>query len=178
MNLSDALLTRRYARAFVFARADNSGSERAALAELGAFAELLAPVKAELGNPLIPQEIKLNILSERLFSHKDTRAYRFLELLLKVKRFYLLEEIAGVCSALLDERDGIVRAEVETAFPPDADTAVRAERALAAATGKKVSVRLTHVPELIGGMRVRMGDRLIDASLQGRLNRLKRKITG
>ncbi|MDD4004808.1 MAG: ATP synthase F1 subunit delta [Elusimicrobiaceae bacterium] len=177
MNSSDAIVARRYAAAFVLTRKPG-GNLRAAFAELGSFARLLSGSAQELHNPLIPQEIKMRILHEKLFSRKDTRAFRFLELLLKVKRLYLLDAVLREGSRLLDERDGLVRAEVETAFPPDQGTAAEAEHALGAATGKTVSVRLVQAPELIAGMRVRIGDTLIDASLLGRLDRLKRKIAG
>lgn len=177
MNSSDALLARRYAAAYVFP-SDTGRSPREEFAALADCVRKLDGARTELRNPLIPQEIKLRVLAELLAAEKDTRPFRFLELLLKVKRFYLLDAVFRECDRQLDEHDGIVRAEVESAFAPEAASAAEAERVLCAMTGKKVSVSMTENPELIAGLRMRLGDTLIDASLQGRLNRLKRKIAG
>ncbi len=73
----------------------------------------------------------------------------------------------------MDREHGVVVANVTSAEPLEpADLAAIAER-VGAGAGARVEVRATVDPELIGGLTVRVGDRLIDASVRGRLERLR-----
>ena len=68
---------------------------------------------------------------------------------------------------------GIVEAIVTSAAPlEEAERAALAER-LAALTGQRVEIEERVDPALLGGLQVRIGDRLIDGSVRGRLERLR-----
>jgi len=73
----------------------------------------------------------------------------------------------------VDREHGVVVANIASAEPLEpADLAAIAER-VGAGAGARVEVHATVDPELIGGLTVRVGDRLIDASVRGRLERLR-----
>ncbi|MEO8639311.1 MAG: ATP synthase F1 subunit delta [Chloroflexota bacterium] len=78
---------------------------------------------------------------------------------------------------LLRRQRGIALAEVRTALPLDdgerADIAAR----LRSLTGSEVEMQETVDPDLIGGIAVRIGDRLYDASVRSRLERLRARLT-
>jgi F-type H+-transporting ATPase subunit delta len=76
----------------------------------------------------------------------------------------------------VDIEHGVVVANVTSAQPLEpAELAAIAER-VAALSGARVEVHSTVDPALIGGLTVRVGDRLIDASVRGRLSRLRESL--
>ena len=78
---------------------------------------------------------------------------------------------------LLRRERGVVRAEVRSALPlEDAEREAISER-LRALTGDAVEINELVDPSLIGGIAVRIGDRLYDASVRSRLERLRARLT-
>jgi F-type H+-transporting ATPase subunit delta len=76
----------------------------------------------------------------------------------------------------VDLEHGVVVANVTSAQPLEpAELAAIAER-VAATSGARVEVHSAVDPALIGGLTVRVGDRLIDASVRGRLSRLRESL--
>jgi F-type H+-transporting ATPase subunit delta len=98
-------------------------------------------------------------------------------LLVRRNRVEQLPRVAAELRRLYEQRQGIVRAVVTSASPlSEADAAAVRDR-LAAMTGDRVEVQLEVDPTLLGGVSVRMGDRLIDGSVRGRLERLRARLT-
>jgi F-type H+-transporting ATPase subunit delta len=78
---------------------------------------------------------------------------------------------------LLRRERGIALAEVRTALPlEDAQRGDVLDR-LKELTGQKIEINETVDTSLIGGIAVRIGDRLYDASVRGRLERLRARLT-
>jgi F-type H+-transporting ATPase subunit delta len=100
----------------------------------------------------------------------------FLRLLAEKRRFALLPDIVEALRARLDEAEGRLRARLQTARPAgDADVAALAS-ALGRRFGREVEVTAEVRPELIGGARVVVGDKVLDGSLQGHLAALRRRL--
>jgi F-type H+-transporting ATPase subunit delta len=78
---------------------------------------------------------------------------------------------------LLRRERGIVLAEVRTALPLDDAQRGSVEDRLAELTGEKVEMNEVVDEALIGGIAVRIGDRLYDASVRNRLERLRARLT-
>jgi len=94
-----------------------------------------------------------------------------------------LDEVPGMAAELrelINKRRGIVTADVTTAVPIDAETEQVLMQRLASylqRDPRQVTIR-THVdPNIIGGVVARIGDQLIDDSVRGRLERLRRTLT-
>jgi F-type H+-transporting ATPase subunit delta len=80
--------------------------------------------------------------------------------------------------AMLDARRGVVHARVTSAVPlADAEKAQLSNK-LAAMTGGQVDLQTEVNPDLIGGLVVRIGDRLIDGSVRAKLVALRRQLEG
>ena len=78
---------------------------------------------------------------------------------------------------LVRSHRGITRAEVRTALPLDDADRAELERTLERLAGRQVEFTETVDPGLIGGIAVRIGDRLYDASVRSRLERLRARLT-
>jgi F-type H+-transporting ATPase subunit delta len=98
------------------------------------------------------------------------------DLLLDRRRLSLLPAIAREYKRLLDRQRGITEAVVTTPMPLTADDleAVRAQ--VQQLAGTTVEIRAEVDPELIGGITIRLGDRLLDVSVRGRLERLRSQL--
>ena len=103
----------------------------------------------------------------------DTRAQNFVRTLIANDRLGVMPEIATQFAALVDAKQGSAEAHITSAFPmADADVAD-----LVRALEKKFAIRLKPVvtvdPALIGGVRVVVGDRVLDTSVRSRLDAMK-----
>ena len=97
----------------------------------------------------------------------------FVRVLAENGRLGLLPEIHEQFDALRNEREGVIEAEVVSAFelskPQLADLVERLEKK----TGKKVKAKVQLDKELIGGVKVVMGDKVIDGSARAQLGALE-----
>lgn len=97
-------------------------------------------------------------------------------LLRKKGRLALGPSIASYYRELRDEERGIVRAEVRTAVELDGARLEAIAQRLREWTGQSVEIETVVDPGLLGGVTVRIGDRLIDGSTRGRLRGLREQL--
>jgi F-type H+-transporting ATPase subunit delta len=97
-------------------------------------------------------------------------------LLVGRRRVSLLPAIAAEYGRLLDRQRGVAAALVTSAAPLTTEETEAIAARISVMTGSTVSLRTAVDPDLIGGVTVRIGDRLIDASVRGRLERLRDRI--
>ena len=130
-------------------------------------------------NPTVPYEQKRKVLTALIARGRvrPTTA-NFLQVLLQNQRLTELDEINKRFSQVLDERSGVVSAEVTTARPvPEASQkALRAK--LSTLTGKDVRLSFKTDEELIGGMVTRIGSTIYDGSVRDQLRRAQEKLAG
>ena len=97
----------------------------------------------------------------------------FVRVLAENGRLDVVSEISTQYLALKNEREGVVEAEVESAFEMDqaqvADLVARLEKK----TGRKVKARVSVDKSLIGGVKVTIGDKVIDGSARAQLAALE-----
>jgi F-type H+-transporting ATPase subunit delta len=98
---------------------------------------------------------------------KDGR--NFIRVLVEADRVALLPYVAELFETLKNEAEGVARAQIASAFPLDEAEVADLKVALEHRFGKKIEATVTVDPELIGGARIVVGDRVIDASVQGQL---------
>ncbi|HBL18063.1 MAG: ATP synthase F1 subunit delta [Elusimicrobia bacterium GWA2_69_24] len=177
MKTSDRLLARRYARAF-YQSAAPSGAAEAACAELRAAAEALAGREGEFSHPRVGVPAKKELLRQVLGKTVSAPTLRFLDLLVEKKRFGLLPQAAACLEDLCDEGRGVAHAAVRAAAPLSEEEVGRLGRKLGAFAGKTMVLDVQTDPELLGGVVVRLGDWVFDASLRGRLRRLQGILAG
>jgi F-type H+-transporting ATPase subunit delta len=168
---------RRYAEAAlsIAERDDSLGTWVAALET--ATGRLGAPeLMRVLADPALSFDARRSV-AERVMGDVVTGGPRNLVLLLVRRgRIELLPEVAAQLRRLYDQRQGIVKATVTSASPlTDADVSALRDR-LAGMTGGHVDLSLQVDPDILGGVMVRIGDRLIDGSVRGRLERLRTRL--
>ena len=111
----------------------------------------------------------LSILSGKL----SGEAENFLRVLAQNKRIELLPEIRSQFEALKNERQGVVEAEVHSAFELTESQLAELVQRLEKRTGRKVRTQVRVDRALIGGVRVVLGDKVIDGSARAQLGALE-----
>ncbi len=128
-----------------------------------------------LANPAVPREAKGRVLEE-LCAGGDEMVARFLGVLLEHRRLDALSEIQGLFAERVRLARGELAVELTTAVPIDDATAKTVETQLREATSLDVTMDRTVDPEILGGVVLRVRDRLVDASLRRRLELLGRDL--
>jgi F-type H+-transporting ATPase subunit delta len=132
-----------------------------------------ARVRAAAANPELSDEQRAGLFIAVLAGRLTGEAENFVRVLAQNGRLELLPEIREQFEALKNDREGVVEADVQSAFElSDAqlrDIVQRLERK----TGRKVRARLSLDRELIGGVRIVLGDKVIDGSARAQLAALE-----
>jgi len=102
----------------------------------------------------------------------------FLRVLLKNQRLSQLRVIVERFGHVLDERAGVVAADVTTARALPEDLRKTLHDALTAATGRTVRLSFTTDESIIGGVIARIGSTIFDGSVESHLNRLAEGLAG
>ncbi len=165
---------RRYADA-AFELATRDGTHDAWLEGLQTAVELLGDerVAAVVDNPAVPLADREAVVERLLAKRAAEPILNLARLLAQRGRIDILPQIATRYRRLLNEHRGVVEATVTSAAPLAAAEAKAVQARVEAWLGLGVELA-THVDEgLIGGLTVRVGDRFVDASVRGRLERLR-----
>ena len=129
-----------------------------------------------LASPRIPASKKSAVLTRAFGDKVPAHFLAFLLALVRNRRQSLIPSVAMEYAELLDASRGIVHAGVKVAHETsDADREMIATR-LSAIVGKTVVPHFEIAPELLGGMVVRIGDTVMDGSLQRKLGMLRRQM--
>ena len=123
-------------------------------------------------SPVIPQEKKDDVLKALLEDRVEPLTLRFLRLLLHKDRETMTKPILDSYQTLRDEQLGIVDAHVKVARSLAEGDREALVDVLEAQTGKSIRLHVEEVPELIGGLVIRIGDHVFDASVRNKLANL------
>ena len=174
MKSTDRILAQRYARAFDgLSQSAEQASRR--YESLCKAAEILKQAHALMADPAVSSAEKTAFVQEVL--QEDKKVAHFIAVLVETKRYYLLEECLLQVSHLLDQRLGLVRAQVKTAFALTEEQKKKVQEALSAFTGKKAVAQYETDPALLGGIYAQVGDVLIDGTLKRRFEKLREELT-
>jgi F-type H+-transporting ATPase subunit delta len=179
--LSSQTVARRYASALADVVIERSETETVP-AELLAWGKMISENSALLeafSNPTVAYEEKRNVLNELIVRTKvrPTTA-NFLRTLLKNQRLAELSQVNAKLAQILDERAGMVSAEVISARPISADTQALLEQKLSELTGKKPRLTFSTDESLLGGIVTRIGSTIYDGSVSNQLRRLREDLAG
>jgi F-type H+-transporting ATPase subunit delta len=123
----------------------------------------------------VAREEKVETLP-RLFPGLSEQVLNLLRVLASKQRMQLLPSIVSEFEHLVREARGVLEAEVTVARPvTDIDQQGILQR-LRGLTGKDVQIHVSVDPAILGGVVVRIGDQVIDASVSGRLDRLRQEL--
>lgn len=171
-------VARRYARA-LFDLALDRGQVDQLDNELGMVVSMIEEnrqLRAIMDDVLITPAAKSGLL-EKLFSGKvSPLVMNFLLLVVRKRREAYFPEMYRAYLDLANEARGVVEVEVRSAVALPAETLTTLEGKLVAKLGKRVKFQTQVVPELLGGLVVRVGDELMDGSVKTRLRRMRERL--
>ncbi|HYP04916.1 MAG TPA: ATP synthase F1 subunit delta [Bryobacteraceae bacterium] len=175
-------LSTRYARALVDAVvAPAAGLDpKQSLVELRTFS-LMMRDSVELRNVLLSPAVSITkkraVVGRFAESMGMSRLVRnFLFLVIDRRRTDILEDIADAFELALDERMGIVRAEVKSAAPLTEAQQAELQQQLSRVSGKQVRGEFSIDPELIGGVVARIGSTVYDGSVRTQLQNMRERL--
>lgn len=130
-------------------------------------------VRAAMGDPNLQAAKVAGLFISILAGQLSGEAENFVRVLAENRRLDVLAEIRAQYEALKNEREGVVEAEIYSAFELDqeqfADLVARLERK----TGRQVKATVSIDPSLIGGVKIVLGDKVIDGSARAQLGALE-----
>ncbi len=168
---------RRYAEA-AFELADRDNALDAWAAGLASAAAVAAEGQAVayLDSPAVPLDQRFATVDKLLANRAPDGVGRLAKLLVQRRTTDRLVPIATEFERLLNERRGIVEALVTSATPLTSDETDALRSKVERMTDRTVTLRVAVDDALIGGLTVRIGDTLYDASVRGRLERLRESL--
>lgn len=179
--MSSQTVARRYASALADAIIER-GEEARVQEELAAWEGMIlgnVSLLEAFTNPTVPYEQKGNVLNELIARTKVGRtSANFLRILLKNQRLAELPQVNAKLALVLDERAGVVSAQVTSARPVSDTTKAALEQKLRQVTGKSVRLSFDADETLLGGMVTRIGSTIYDGSVRNQLRRLGEKLAG
>jgi F-type H+-transporting ATPase subunit delta len=171
-----ATIARPYAEAlFKSAKADLDGTSRW-LDALGAVAgnpQLLQFAE----NPKVTNQQVFDVVTDVAKAALPAAGVNFLRIVIENGRLPALTEIATQFRALKNAQSGMSDAVVYSAFPIEAAALADVAGVLERRFGRKLNVTVQQDPALIGGIRVVVGDEVLDTSVKARLEQMKVALT-
>ena len=127
---------------------------------------------ALLSNPETDSQVKADVLA-RVLGSSDELTRNFLRLLVEKGRAAEVREVATEFEALVAAREGVLDVELTTASALSEEEFGRIVGRIEQASGKRVQATRSVDPGLIGGLILQAGSMRLDASVRGRLDRLR-----
>ena len=124
-----------------------------------------------------PDHSSVAIFAAETAGGLDAAQTNFVRLLADNERLAALAEIASLFEGLRNEHEGVLEAAISSAFPIDAAQVESIVATLAQRYGRRIKASVSVDPELIGGVSVRIGDEVIDASVRGKLAQMASALT-
>ena len=124
-------------------------------------------------NPLVPHKAKKDLLTKALKKEVSENVMNFLLLLVDKSRIGIFSEIYEIFTGLKNEAQGILIADVISAFPLSKQQETQLSKKLTTLTDKKIRIRKHEDKSILGGLIVTIGDKRIDGSAAGRLRNLR-----
>lgn len=174
----DISVARRYSAA-LFAVAKKRGDVEVVAANLHEVADTVRgsrELMSVMHHPLLTLDKKKFILRQVFSGQIRPDVEKFLFLVVEKNRAVMLPQIVKEFDRMVDEFRGESDAEAVTAVPLTPNQIGALETALHQKFGVKVRLRTRIDPEVLGGLQVRVGDKLIDATVRTKLERMSEQL--
>ena len=175
--MSEDNVARVYARA-LFDAAREAGVVEPVGRDLGDFVAALAAsasLRDVLADPQVDTSAKQRILIE-ITRGGQTLVANTLQLLLERGRFGLVVELREAYEALAATEADLVKVEVTAAVELTAAARKKIAARIAKVAGRRVELAARVDPDIIGGLLLRVGDVIVDGSVQARIRQLRRRL--
>jgi F-type H+-transporting ATPase subunit delta len=162
--------------------ASNAAGDQVALdAELFAFERMVggdAELELALGSKLGAAAAKTQLVDRLLGSHASAAALVIVRHLVQQPRGRRIGEMLRQAASIVADQRGFDVATVTSAVPLTDDQIARLERTLAATAGRSIRFDTIVDPAVLGGVRIQIGDDVIDGSVATRLTDLRLQLAG
>lgn len=136
-----------------------------------------AELKSVFENPAISHDNKEKVLDTIITRTRPSQmTANFLKVLLQNGRLGDIAEINDRFAQVLEERSGVISAEIISARELPAAERTEFEKSLERLTGKKVTISYAIDEALIGGAVTRIGSTVYDGSVRTKLENLKEQL--
>lgn len=166
-----------YAEA-LFSLGERSGNTEQYAGLMGAVASAIQDLplaRAVMLSPKVTKTAKSDILA-RALPQAPKEFVLFLQAVVKRSRQNLFPEIALAYRDLVDAKLNRVRASITMARTPDAELKAALTAALTSVVGKEVLAEFMVDPDMLGGVLIRIDDRVYDGTVRRRMTRLRRQL--
>jgi len=172
-----ATLARPYAVA-AFDRARESGKTSAWSDSLSFLTQVFQDerILRAAKNPRADKQKFTQALLDLCEGHLDEESKNFVRMLIDNRRLELIRNISELFEAYRAEEEGYIAVEVFSAYELEDDERNKIEAALRETLGKNPRLNVSVDESLIGGVLIRAGDRVIDASVRGQIQRLAQRL--
>ena len=133
-------------------------------------------LKKTLADTGVEVEQKQAVIRELFHNKVSETTQHFLQMLVGLGRFEAVPDIAEAFARRLEAEENKVIAEVTTAVPIDAKFSRHLAVKLSEMAGREVTIRSRVDSDLIGGIVVRIGGKLVDASIRNQLARMREQM--
>ena len=175
--LEKITIARPYAQAvFEYARENN---EVAQWSDLLQFLKLIVSdrdMQQLMHNPRVSERQLEELLAELCGDRLTDSGRNFIRILIDSDRLQYAVQINELYEAMRFEAEGKARVEVYSAYPLEAEQEQRISRAMARRLDKEIVISSVTDGKLIGGVIIRAGDSVIDASIRGRIDELRNEL--
>ena len=130
---------------------------------------------ALLSNPETDSQVKADVL-ERVLGEADELVRNFVRLVIEKGRAGEMRELAAEFEELVAAREGVLEVELTTAHRLSDEEFASIVARIEGASGRKVQATRDVDPDLIGGLVLQAGSMRLDASVRGRLDRLRQQL--
>jgi ATP synthase F1 delta subunit len=113
---------------------------------------------------------------KKVLTDADETIVNFLELLIEKHRMPAVFRIRGAYDALWQEEHKLLPVQITSAVELDPETVERIGREVGEQTGRKVQLNATVDPDVLGGIVLRVGNSILDASIRTRLENLRKQV--
>jgi len=178
--MSNKVIASRYAQA-LFDEAVSIQSEVTVEQDFIAIADVVRSspeLRRLFRSPLIDSHKKKKVAVEIFKDRVSPLTMNFMKLILDKGREALLVDIITAFEDLIDIQRNILRVEITSAKPLDDGSRSSLESQLATKTGQNIRATYKEDEHLLGGVNVRIVDKVYDGSLRSQLGVLKEKLSG
>lgn len=177
--MADGVVARKYAKSFLLTTGGKDSKKEEYQPGFDALLELykIPESAAVLGSYVMPRDLKeelLNFALDKGLAPKELR--QFVALLLDANRERFLPEIIEFYGQLLREALGEVQATVVASHPLSSEESSSIKAELEKVLGKKVHLLVVIDKKILGGVRIHVGNTVIDCSLYHKLNMLTTQV--
>ncbi|HET7157965.1 MAG TPA: F0F1 ATP synthase subunit delta [Burkholderiales bacterium] len=134
-------------------------------------------VAKRIGNPNVDDQALEGLILGGLGERLDGPARNLVQLLIENARLTLVSQIREQYEALRREHEGVLEASIISAMPINDAQVDGLRSALEKKYGRKVNTQVEVDPSLIGGVRIKVGDKVIDATVRGKLDAMAAALT-